>query len=310
MTGEHSTDEVIDILHAKGLSSRRGKKIAHSVMVNILKNPFYSGVLIWNGHNKKGRHEPMITPNEHKQIQEIMDAHNLHACRRRKHSFLLRGFIFCNICGHRYVGEIHHSRNKAYYHCGSMRKHSNRGQNVEVSTLEQEIEKQFESIQFSPEFTERMISKLKERCEGRRKAIVSEKQILYNRKKAIESKRDKAEDKLLDGVIANSDFQRLREKFAQELSNIQDQIEELENQEELDIDAVHEVLKMSRNIHQTYMAAPYELKRRYLALFWDKFFVQDKKIVEAIPTDLIVALQREKHVILMIDWLPELDSNQ
>lgn len=304
LSGNYSADEIIDILHAKGLRSKQGKKVPHSVMVRTLRNPFYAGIMRWNNQERKGRHEPMITLQEHKHVLQIMESHNVHACRRRKHKFILRGFAFCNICGHRYVGEIHRAKKKDYYHCGSMRLHSNRGQNVEVSVLEKEIEDQFQTIQFSHEFSELIISELKARRQEQRKTTSSEKQILHNRKKAIEAKRDKAEDKLLDGVILDADFARLRTKLNDQLAQIQDQMDDLEGHEELDIEAAREILRLSQNIHHAYKMAPYELKRRYLAIFWDKFLVQDKKIVEAIPTELIQALYDEQSVILMSGWRP------
>lgn len=304
LTGNHSVAEIIGVLHNKGLRSKQGKKVPHSVMAHVLKNPFYAGVMRWNHQERWGKHEPMITLDEHKRILQIMESHNFHACRRRKHYFLLRGFVLCNICGHRYVGEIHRAKNKAYYHCTSMGGHSNRGQNIDVSVLEEEVAKQFRTVRFGEEFTELIVSKLKARHEEKRKEIGSARQVLFNRKKAIEAKRDIAEDKLLDGVISNVDFTRLRGKFTSELAQIQNHMDDLECHQKLEVDSVQEILGLSKSIYQAYTKAPYELKRRYLALFWDKFLVQDKKIVEAIPTDLIKALQGEKLVILKTDWCP------
>lgn len=304
LTGDYSADEINDILYAKGLRSKYGKKIAHSVMVTILKNPFYAGIMSWNGQRRKGRHEPMITPHEHERVLEIMDSHNLHACRRRKHSFLLRGFAFCNLCGNRYTGEHHVAKRRSYYHCTAMRTHSNLGQNAEVSDLEREVEQQFKTVQFTEEFTQLTITKLQAEYAKKKNTNGSQKQALYNQKKAVEVKRDKAEEKLFDGVISDDDFLRLRTKFSEELSHIQERVEELDAQQEIDIDVVQEVLRFSRNICEAYQKAPYELKRQYLGLFWDRFLVQDRKIMKAVPTDLILSLQRERRVIIANDWLP------
>lgn len=304
LTGNYSADEANDILYEKGLRSKTGKKIPHSIIVRTLRNPFYAGLMHWNGQKRQGRHEPMITMDEHKRVLEIIDSHNLHACRRRKHNFLLRGFAFCNICGHRYTGEVHLKKKKAYYHCAIIRGHSNRGQNVEVNNLEREAEEQFKMIQFTERFSQMIVEKLRTVYHQQKDEINSRKQVLYNQKKAIEAKRDKAEEKLFDGVISDDDFVRLRTKFSQDLTHIQEQIDELDIQHSLDIDVVQEVLRLSRNIYKAYKKAPYELKRQYLGLFWDQFLVQDKRIVEAVPTDLIQALERERKVIIVSNWRP------
>jgi uncharacterized Zn finger protein (UPF0148 family) len=258
----------------------------------------------WGGKEKPGKHPAMITLVEHKLVLNIMNSHNNFACRRRRHNFLLRGFIICNICGQKYVGEKHPRKNKEYYHCGSMRKHSNQGQNVEVSILEKQIEEQFKTIQFSDTFIELTLVKLRHLYSQQHDVIADKIQTLYNRKKAIEARRDLAEQKLLNGVLCDNDFTRLRTKFRADLDSIQNQIDEISSQKEFDIDVITEVIKLSRNIYKAYKTAPPELKRQYLGLFWDKLLVQDRKIVAAVPTKLIAALQQEQKVRLSPNWLP------
>jgi len=304
LTGKYSADHINDILYRKGLRSKSGKKIPHSVMVSTLKNPFYAGLMRWSGREKIGKHTPMITLSEHNRIVEIMNSHNNYACRRRKHDFLLRGFLFCNICRQRYVGEKHPRKHKEYYHCGSKRKHNNRGQNVQVSVLEKQVEEQFKTVQFSEEFIDLVLGKLRALYQQQHEAITHQIQSLYNQKKAIEAKRDLAEQKLLNGVFCDDDFVRLRTKLNTDLDSIQNQIDELNDQKEFDVDVITEVVKLSRDIYKAYKTAPYELKRQYLGLFWEKFLVQDKKIVRAIPTKLISVLQREQRVRLSSNWLP------
>lgn len=304
LTGKYAVDHINDILYKKGLRSKAGKRISHSIMTSILKNPFYAGLMRWNGREKVGKHPAMITLNQHKQILEIMNSHNNYACRRRKHNFLLRGLIFCNLCGQRYTAEKHPSKNKNYYHCVSRNKHSNRGQNIETGVLDAQIEEQFEKIQFSKEFIDLVQKKLRILYQKQHQTISRQIQTLYNQKKAIETKRNKAEEKLLRGVLCDEDFVRLQTTFRTELNSLQDRIDELNSQKEYDVDIIAEVIKLSRNIHKAYKTAPYELKRQYLGLFWDKFLVQDKKIVKAVPTKLIRVLQKEQKVIISPNWLP------
>lgn len=305
LTGKYSADHINDILYQKGLRSRTGKKIPHSIIVSkILKNPFYTGLMRWNRQEKMGNHTPMISQSQHNHILQIIASHNNYACRRRKHSFLLRGFIFCNQCGQRYTAERHSEKNKEYYHCASSRKHSSKGQNIEVSLLEKEIEEQFKKIQFSADFIELVLKRLGELYHQQQEVITQQSQALYNKKKAIELKRNKVEEKLLSGVLSDDDFVRLRDDFRSRLDSVQNRIDELNCQREYEIDVIQEVVKLTRNVYKTYKTAPYELKREYLGLFWDKFLVQDRKIVKAIPTKLIQVLQENQKVIISSNWLP------
>jgi site-specific DNA recombinase len=303
LTGRYSVEYINDELFQKGLRSKTGKKLSHSIMTSTLKNPFYAGIMKWNSQEKKGNHTPMISVNQYKRIIQIMDSHNQYACRRRKHNFLLRGFVFCNICGQRYTAEKHRKK-RDYYHCATMRGHSNQGQNVEISELESQIEQEFNNIQFSDDFILLVLKRLKDLYLQQHESIAQKTQILYNQKKAAEVKRDKVEEKLLAGVISDDDFARLRNKFRADLDGIQNQIDELNSQREYDVDVIQEVVKLTRNIYKTYQTAPYELKRQYLGLFWDRFLVQDKRIVKAVPTKIITVLLKEQKVIIESNWLP------
>lgn len=262
LTGEYSAAELSEILYEKGLRSMTGKKICNSIMTHLLQNPFYAGVMQWNGQTKKGKHKAMISLTEHRSILRTLDDHNYHVCRRRKHRFLLIGFLFCGICSGRYTAEKHPLKKIDYYHCafnGKRRKdkdHTNHGQNVKVAELERQVEEKFKGIQFSDEFIALVVDKVRKIYEKYKAAVEARKRPLYNQKLAIEKKRDAAEAKLLDAVLSDKDFTRIRDKLRTELDQVQNQIDELENQRELDIDVIQEVLKLSRNIYQAYKNSP------------------------------------------------------
>jgi len=305
LTGNYSALEISDSLYKKGLISKTGKKVCNSIMINTLKNPFYAGIMKWNDQEEPGKHAAMITLNEHKQILSIMDNHNMHACRRRKHNFLLRGFIFCDICGQRYTAEKHRTSKKVdYYHCSAgSKKHSNQGQNIEVKELEKQIEEKFKDIQFSKEFINLIIQKVQKFYQERKGEKIQEKKILLNKRLAIEKKRDTAEEKLLAGVLTDEGFIRIRKRCDEGILLLQNGIDEIDNKHDVSIDTIREVLILSQNIYKAYKKAPYEIKRLYLSFFWDGFWVRDKKIVKAKPTKLVDYLVENKKVIIRSDWL-------
>ena len=222
----------------------------------------------------------------------------------------MRGFVFYDICGHRYIAEKHRTNKKVdYYHCSAnSKKHSNQGQNIEVKELEKQIEEKFKAIQFSKQFIDLVIQKVKKFYEERKGEKILEKKILLNRRMAIEKKRDIAEEKLLTGALADEDFIRIREHFGEDLRLIQNGIDKLENEHDIDIDTIREVLILSKNIYTAYKKAPYEIKRLYLSFFFDGFWVRDKKIIKAKPTKLINCLIENKKVIISSDRLRELDD--
>lgn len=305
LTGNYSALEISDILYKKGLTSKTGKRICNSIMINTLKNPFYAGLMKWNGQEKIGNHKKMITLSEHNQILTIMNSHNCHGSRRRKYNFLLRGFIFCDICGQRYTAEKHRAgKITDYYHCSARSgKHSSKGQNIPVEDLEKMVRERFKNIQFSKELISLTVEKIKKFYQERKAEDDQQKKILLNKKMSIERDRETAEKKLLKGVLADEDFVRIREGWRKMFDNIQDGLDELEKKHDIDIDTAREVLLFSRDVYKAYKLAPYEIKRLFLSFFWDRIWVRNKKIVRLQPTRLIDALLKEKKIIIRSNWL-------
>ena len=66
-------------------------------------------------------------------------------------------------------------------------------------------------------------------------------------------------------------------------------------------DVIRTVLHLTRNVYEEYQKAPDALKRHYLGLFWDRFVVQDREIVRAIPSQLMRTLQEEQATAITFD---------
>ena len=77
-----------------------------------------------------------------------------------------------------------------------------------------------------------------------------------------------------------------------------------------DASVANKVLAMTKDIASTYKTATTDAKRAYLRFFFDKIYVEDKKIVRVEYKPVIEVLNRAKLGILSINWLPRLDSNQ
>lgn len=79
---------------------------------------------------------------------------------------------------------------------------------------------------------------------------------------------------------------------------------DLESVHQLDVNLVDEVLALTRNIHQTYLDAPYHFKRHYLRFFFERLYVKDKKIAKVIETPTFSTLRKQHLLILRTNWLP------
>lgn len=286
-TSRYSVDELIDILYQKGFRSKRGLKMCKSKMNYILKNPFYIGELHWAEVHVQGKHKPIIDKSLYQQVQRVFAEHNHHACRRRKYSFLLRGYLFCG-CGARLTAGWFKNKTKSYYYCQN-RKKCNESY-VPSDKLESQVEQLFQKIQFSDDFIGLVMGKVKTSYQEIQQANKQRKQTLINQKNGVELKRDKAEEKLIDGTLNNKDFTRIRSKLQNELDNIEYQLSETYYERELNIDQIQEILDFSKNIGTAYQSANTDLKKQYLGLFFDKLIITNKKIEKPIFNPLFDSL--------------------
>ena len=311
LTGNHSATEISEILYRKGLKSKMGKMVGYSTMIEIIKNPFYAGIMRQNKQERMGKHKAMITIDEHKKILNIVDNHNRHACRKRIHNFLLRGFVFCDICNQRYTAEKHRTgKNPDYYHCSARNgKHSNKGQNIEVKELEKKVEEQFKDIQFSDDLIQLIVQKIKKFYENKKSGNNQERKIFLNRKTSIENKREVAEEKLIAGTLSDEDFGRIKKRYEDEIDSVKEELDKIEQKHNIDVDTLREALILSKNIYKAYKKAPCQIKRLYLSFFWDGFWAKDREIISRKPTKLIDKLIEEKKVIIKKKWLRRWDSN-
>lgn len=305
-TGSFSILEVQEWLAEKNIISRNGTGLGHSVICNILNNPFYYGLIRWHGIAKMGKHRPIITKELYETCQYVLAKHRSFLLRRRIHSFLLRGFIFCAECGQRYTAEWHYDRKKlvarggkiAYYHCQKRDRNGCPAPYIETEELEKLVEEQFKSMQFSKQFIEAVVRKTRERLEYNRKRSASRTQSILNQTTALEGKRNKLEDGLLDGTIDRETYKRKHIEVEGKIQNANNQLTEIDNQSRVDMGLIEEVLALTRNIYMTYVSAEPFMKRHYLRFFYEKLKVKNKQVVEVVPTPVFATLRQNYLVII------------
>lgn len=121
LTQTHSIETICKIANKKwGYKSVQRKRSGGTPMGigtlhQILKNPFYYGVICSAGIRSKGLHDPMITLQEHKQILKIMGRNHLGSQNNLKGEnivFAYTGLINCGECGSAITAE-----EKIRYNC-------------------------------------------------------------------------------------------------------------------------------------------------------------------------------------------------
>ena len=99
-----------------------GKYLSVSNVHKVLINPFYAGVLVWNGEIHNGAHQPMVTQSEFARVQELLGRPGRPS--PKKHFFPFTCMMRCGECGLFATAENKVNRygyRYTYYHCTKKR---------------------------------------------------------------------------------------------------------------------------------------------------------------------------------------------
>lgn len=118
--------EILHRSHRSGLTTPKsrtigGRPLSASQLYRLLENPFYAGVMRYQGEEHPGRHEAMITWQEFEEVQAVRDANRCITPRpANRIGFLYRGLFTCGSCGAQVTPERtvnRHGRTYIHYHC-------------------------------------------------------------------------------------------------------------------------------------------------------------------------------------------------
>lgn len=125
-----------------------------TLVYNSLKNSVYIGKVKFAGVEYDGEHDPIIAPEQFREVQSLMSRHTAENAQKTpfRANFLLSGLIRCGNCGARYHG------NHGFYKCYSRAKSDQRyvvdpnckNPNLKISELDEFIKSEIASAAVDP----------------------------------------------------------------------------------------------------------------------------------------------------------------
>jgi site-specific DNA recombinase len=159
-TGEWSVKSVLEEATERGLLSRGGpntprKPLTISQMHRVLSNPYYKGVVVFNGVQYEGKHEPIVYEDTWQKVQDILSS-KARGEKQREHHHYLKGTIYCGHCGSRLVVSYLKGRTGniyPYYFCvGRQQKRTTCMMKYRpIALVEEQIEEHYSRLEFKSE---------------------------------------------------------------------------------------------------------------------------------------------------------------
>ena len=161
-TGDWTVTDLHLALRQKGLTTRpTANKPTRDLPLNslykLLRNPYYLGVVTYQGATYEGKHDALIDTELWLHVQDILAAHAHAGEKDRVHQHYLRGTIFCGQCGARLVFSRNQG-NGGYYDYFVCTKKRTRSHNcprpaIRLEKIEQGIAVFYSRFQLTPTAT-------------------------------------------------------------------------------------------------------------------------------------------------------------
>src|SRR5215470_9581632 len=257
-----------------------GGPLALSAVYKIFTNPFYAGIIEWEGKTYPGKHEPMVTLEEFERVQQILGKAN--NPRPKTRSFAYTGLICCGECGLSITAEAkvnRHGYHYTYYHCTKSRLNSRCPQrSIEVEELEKQILQFLEQITIPKSIHDWALKRLDSAFANTRADIESQRLSLEKAIAANQRELENLTTLRIKDLLTDSEFVTRRQDL---------QIEQLKLKEKLQnslkaaapFEPAQLIVKFSNRAIFWFKEGDVEIKRLILEIASSNLALKDKKLL-------------------------------
>lgn len=283
-TGKYSVKSLAEEINKKGLRNYpSGKPLTTSQAHDVIKNPFYYGVMRWKGKLHPHKYEPIISKFLFDQVQEKINSYNRQNFKRTNKPYIFRGMIKCKKCGCSISPELKKGK-YVYYHCTNYHKKHKKLDWVNQEELVDQVKQLLEGIKLKPRAVEKLKEKLgdihnseqayfeksKAKIERRLEDIARYKKIMY-------------EDRL-DGRISGADYDKKTTDYNKEEDDLLLELEEHTKGNRNFYIIASKILDITQRAWEIFESSEVEDKTQFLNFILQNCELDGKKLVFKLKT--------------------------
>ncbi len=290
LTGDYTPPQILAIANEEwGFRTPLGNKMSRSNIYNIFSRPFYCGRFeypVGSGNWYTGAHKPMISKDEYRHIQSLMQISACPKPRRGDHEFPYRGPLRCGECRAMITAERKTKRQQngnvheyVYYHCTKRKDPSCRQPSLREEALEEQIAQLLAMIEI-PEHVRRWGLEYIASRSGQ--SAADRELVAGNIQKTIEGCERKLGaliDLRVSGELTEAEFASTKAKLTNEVEDMRLRLEQLDRGSEDDEDAADRLLSFAQNAHAQFIAGDSEVRKEITLALGSNLLIQDKKLV-------------------------------
>ena len=184
----------------------------------LLQNPFYYGVIRYNGELYEGKHEPIITKKLFDEVQEVMKRKSKPQKTDKMKFFLYRGFFKCGECGFTITADKKikpSGKEYIYYYCTKKNPRHDCSQNVftREEKISSQIKTEIQKVSLPDDCADWMLSELEKEQKEKAQSSRFFAQKTEGEIKAIDEKLEKLMTAYLESVLNVREYQEAKNKL-------------------------------------------------------------------------------------------------
>ena len=285
----------------KTLSIEVGRVYAKGYLERLLKNPFFTGLFIWEDKTFQGTHTPLIRAQLFQQVQAVFQGHN--KPKYRRHEFAFGGLLRCAYDNCSVTAELKKNR-YVYYRCTGYRGRCELPYFRE-EVLADRLGQVLRNIYIPDDILVQLESSLLN-DKGRQEALRSQQEAqLKQRLASVRRRIDQAYLDKLDGRISEDFWLRKAAEWQQEEQQILFSLQSLaEAKPERILDGVR-ILELANKAHSLYLRQAPPEKAKLLRIVLSNCAVDAASVYPTYKKPFDLIFQRAKNE----EWRARRDSN-
>ena len=280
-TGSWTVRQLAEHLNNRGLTipptaRRPTNPVSVRLLQTLLRNPYYKGVISFQGIEYPGAHEPLVDAATWQTVQDILTAH-ANGERQRMHNHHLKSTIICGLCGARLLVQHATSRASGTYHyfvCARRhRVHDCTFKAVLIDEVEARVAELYRQIQLSSDDRREIERYLRAEFEHIQANRQQDIQRLTTRQQQLEDQRHKLLEAHYAGAIPLDLLKKEQDQLTSGILAIQRELDGYTADAALVDQHLTQALDLLEDCHRLYLAAPDRLKKLLNQVFFERILV-------------------------------------
>ncbi len=280
-TGNWTVRQLAEHLNNRGLTipptaRKPTNPVSVRLLQTLLRNPYYKGVISFQGVEYPGAHEPLVDAATWQTVQDILTAHT-NGERQRTHNHHLKSTIVCGLCGARLLVQHATSRASGTYHyfvCARRhRVHDCTFKAVLIDEVEARVAELYQQIQLSSDDRREIERYLRAEFAHIQANRQQDIQRLTTRQQQLEDQRHKLLEAHYAGAIPLDLLKKEQEQLTSNILAIQRELDGYTADAALVEQHLTQALDLLEDCHRLYLAVPDRLKKLLNQVFFERILV-------------------------------------